>query len=347
MTAAVLATIELKLEENRMRNQLYENFLNEQGVPWDYLERVELSAIDSTKSLANQARLEVAVLKDEISQYRAGYERGDHFPPLVVHRPGKKFVLLDGNQRFFAASPDKDWKGLRFHDAYLVDSKDEVVLNRIAWTINDRVNGRRMSYEDNLQHAMTYVRKYNWTRTAAAKEFGINERALHKLVHIAEMKDKLHEQKVSRLPNDECIERLSPLSSLGDDVFSQAARMVAEIGSSSNDVQDLVKKVRRAKTHADKMATIAEYGSSDHAQARKAETKGGRIRPRSPMPRERLRRALTEARKVLEDNKVKSVMLPVQKADLTAAQELARDVVRLLGQLYGSVIFANAKGEAV
>lgn len=329
-----------------MRNPVYEQFLTSQGVKWRYLEKVELSSIDSKRSLANQARLEQALDTDLIAQYRSRYRKGDQFPPLVVHRPAKKFVLLDGNQRLHACGPVPGWKGLRFHDAYLVDSGDEAVLNRIAWTINDGVNGKRMTYEDNLQHAVTYVRKYNWSAKQAADEFSVPHKVVWVFVRREELKDKLREQGVNRLPSDPIIDYTGALAGLGDDIFAQSARVLTGIGAAASDAQDLVKKVRKAKTHADKLAVIGEYESSDYAQDRKAQTKCGTIRPRSPMARERLRRYLTEARNIMEDNPIKSVMLPVQPADKKEAKSLAADVVRLLINLYGPQILNELKEES-
>lgn len=34
-------------------------------------------------------------------------------------------------------------------------------------------HGRRLSYEECLEHALTFVRKYGQTTTAAAKEWGV------------------------------------------------------------------------------------------------------------------------------------------------------------------------------
>lgn len=327
-----------------MRNPVYEQALNKQGVEWEYLERLELSSVDRTKSLANQARLEQALDPDLVAHYREAYKQGDQFPPLVVHRPGRgKFILLDGNQRYSSCQPFPGWKGVLFHDAYLIKSDEEEVLNRIAWSFNNLVNGRRLSYEESLSHAVTFVRKYNWTRQQAATEFGVPHRAVEKIVALEEMKDRLREQKVKKIPVDYIIERLAPLANLGDDVFAKAAETAANIGAASTDVDELMKKVKRAKTHAAKLATITEYESSDHAQKRKAQTKGGTIQPRTPDLAERLARALRTVRSLLEESKVKTVFLPHPKAEREEAEELATDVIRLLAWLHGPQVVALAQ----
>lgn len=330
-----------------MRNPVYEQALNSQKVPWEYLERLELAAIDRTRSLTNQARLEQAVDTDLVAQYRKRYGAGDQFPPLVVYRTNRgRYVLLDGNHRFTACLPITDWKGIKFHDAYLVDSKDEIVLNRIAWGFNNHVNGRRLTYEESLQHAVTFVRKYAWTCQAAATEFSVPHKAVMKLAHIEECKDKLNQQNVKRLPSDNVVDRLSTLVNLGDDVFAAAATTAANTGATAPDIDALLKKVKRAKTHAEKLATIAEFESSDEIQGRKCETKGGTINQRSPTPRVRLQRLQTSLRNFLEDHPIKVVLLPVQKQELKANREVASDIVRLLIGLYGTSILNNTQ-EAV
>lgn len=335
-----------------MRNQHFEQTLNREGVHWSYMERLELAAIDKRRSHANQARAE-AVIPELVEDYRERYRQGLEAPPLIVHKgskTGKHYAVLDGNQRREACEPDpkSKWKGILFHDAYLIEEDDEEILNRIAWSFNNEVHGRRLTYEESMGHAMTYVRKYGWDCARAARQFGVKVRELVRLVHTEKMKDKLHEQGVKRLPSDSTIEKMGCLADLGDDVFAQAAIVVAETGASQNDVENLVKVVRGAKTHAEKLTAIGEFSCSDHVQQRKAETRGGTMQPRRPLPRLRLERCLKEARTMLEDfGRVKGVLWPMQAGDKKQAISLAADVIRLLVSIYGPVVLQEAKEEAV
>jgi len=331
-----------------MKNAAYEQFLSSQGVPWTYLPNLELAAIDNQKSLANQARLELAIDPDRVAFYQARYKAGEESPPLIVYRQGKgKFIILDGNQRRQACQPDGQWRGRLFLDAYLIETRDEQVLNRIAWTANIRLNGKPLTPAEAQAHALTFVRKYGFTCQQAGAEFGVSERTMHRLAALEDNKDRLREQKVKRLPADDVLIRLAPLAHLGDDIYAKAVTAVVETGASTSDIDALAKSVRRAKTHASKLASIGEFESSERAQTRRAQTKAGTIRPRYPLPREKLDRLLKETRGLLEEQRIKEVLLPTQKSDRAKLDELAADVCRLLAKLCGPHVLIVPREEAV
>lgn len=314
-----------------MRNPVYESALDNEGVKWRYEEAVLLEGIDVRGGLANQARLEQPLDEEARDRYAAEYRRGAPFPPVVLYRPGRgRFKVIDGNTRL-AAAPIA---GRRALDAYVVETDDQMVIDRLTWSFNHLVNGRPLSYSERLRHAVSFVRRWQVTVKSAAAHWGVSATTLANDVRAAEVKDRLDAAKVPLKSKDSRIYvDLAGLEGVGDEVLVAAAKAVAETGATRADTQELVKRVKAQRTHAAKLATIADYASSDAAARRRAETKGGTIKRAASLP-DRLLRAVREALKLLEGYDRKA-LLPVAKSTLVEARRAAADLTRRLTEVYG------------
>ena len=317
-----------------MRNATYEQALTKQGVGWEYLESVPLSGVDIAKGLSNQARLGEALDSQLVEQYTAAVKDGSEFPPVVLSKPGRgRYVPLDGNQRLAAYKA----AGRTSCDAYLVQSQDPMVLDRIAWSFNNKVNGKRLSYEECLAHAVTFVRKYGMVYEAAAKEWGVQKWAVGNEVRAADMRDKVAKcgvRSADKLSDDQ-LRALSPLASVGEDVLAAAAAAVASSGATVKDVYSLVSRVKAAKTQAAKLDEVETFAASEAVATRRAETKGGTVKLRTPLPRDRVRSILVELRNLLDKYPDRKAFLPTDKAKLKDLRSVAADVVCKLTTVYG------------
>lgn len=326
-----------------MRNATFEKELQRQGVQWEYLPTVTLDFINVQKSLSNQARLEVVLDDYVVAQYTQAYRNGDEFPPLVLYRPGKgKYVLLDGNQRFAAATAAK----LTKHDAYLVLSEDPVALDRIAWSFNNHVNGLRLTREECLSHAVTFVRKYGMTIATAAKEWGVLESAISNRVAILRTRERAAEEGIKLNPavSDDVLKHIASLDTLGADIFAPAVKAINDTGATVKDAMDLTKKVRTAKTHAAKLAEIQAFASSDAMAQRRAETKGGAIKRRQPLPREQLAKLIADANR-LTGQFDRKAFLPASKDETKRMRQSARELCQSLNLIFGLGTIEEAKGD--
>lgn len=285
-----------------MRNAAYEQVLNKEGVKWRYLERLDLEAVDTNAGLRNQARILLPNDPELQEQYFLMYKEGSDSPPLVVYKKKNRnqWVPIDGNQRLAAARK----AGKECLDAYEVQTEDILVLDRLTWTWNNKVNGKRLTSEECLEHAKTMHLKYGLDMKAVAKEWGLPHWQLKRAVTAHKLREVLNERHCPEAKNlsDDRLEELAPFQQLGDDVFVAVAGTVHRCGLSALDVKELKKEVGRAKTHADKVRAVHEFGESDLAQQRKAETKGGTVRPRQGgvLPSERLLLKLKDAQHLLE-----------------------------------------------
>jgi hypothetical protein len=312
-----------------MRNATYEQALQKSGIGFEYLDKVPLESIDASKSLRNQARLVDTLDPELVNAYAQSDKEGFEFPPLVAWRPGKgKWNLIDGNHRLAA----KQKNNRKTVDIYAVNSTDPKVIDRITWTFNNLVNGRRLSSQEALEHAISFVRKYGITYAEAAKEWGVNVTTLNARIRVEEAKEVLRKNNVRITPalTDDHIKTLSPLITVGEDLFCKAAEVVTTSGINTSETDEFYRDIKRATTTDTKAKIIQEYAASDKVAERKAETKGGKTRVRANAPRERFCRGLKELRNVMEDFDPKAIQptnsewKQYREAALSIAQKLTR-----------------------
>lgn len=318
-----------------MRNPTYEQALTMDGFQWTYDEAVLMEDINVQKGLNNQARLEQALDPELVAVYVRAKKDGAQFPPVVLWRPGKgKWIPIDGNHRLAADLQLKE----EMTDAYLVQTDDQQLADRLTWTFNNKVNGRRLSPTESLQHAVSFVRKYGWTARNAAKEWGVSETTVQRACRIEGVRDVLTARKV-KLTNtmtDHHLERLSPLTALGEDVLAQAATVVANSGIDAARTQELVAKVRKAKTQEDKRVCIDLFAKDEFVRQKAAETKGGTIKAegRYSLPKNKLATALASMQRLLVSQPDKAAFR-MTGAELEAGRDNARDVVAGLVEVFG------------
>ncbi len=316
-----------------MRNPTYEQALTQQGVQWTYVEQVPLVEINASKGLKNQARLESPLEDELVEAYTLAYKAKSEFPPLVLHKPGRgQYVPIDGNHRLEASNK----AGRKWHDAYVVDVQDQMIVDRMTWVFNNLVNGKRLSREDCLQHAITFVRKYGHTCRAAAKEWGLNESGVNKAVRAVNTREKIEEVGVrvpQSAPNDVII-RLGEMVQAGDAVLKAAAEAVFRSGVSAKDVDVLAASVKAARNEEAKLETVRQFANSELVKRRQAETKGGRVRVPRPLPRTLLVRHLEGIEKLFKQYPAKEALrFPGEEG--REARAVAREVVEKLVALYG------------
>lgn len=282
-----------------MRSPLFEQTLDREGVNFHYMERLDLKAVDMKKGLKMQARLENPVDEETIDYYCQLYKDGSDGPPLVVWKVKNKFswVPCDGIQRTHAAIK----AGRKTLDAYVIQTDDPQVIDRITWTFNNKVNGRPLTYEERLAHAKTYVLKYGVPIKQVAKDFGVNFHTLGGAVKGEKLRMILQRNNIRIPPNtpDYRLLRLQALENLGEDLFCKAAQIVSSNGASDADIENLMRRIRQAKTHPAKLQVIEEFSQSEEMEIRRATTRGGKAKI-SIVPWQKLERLLTEANKIFD-----------------------------------------------
>jgi len=316
------------------RNHVFEQMLTKQGVGFEYVESLPMEDINMKAGIRNQARLLQPLDEELVNIYAQHMKDGCEFPAVVLARTGKGlWIPVDGNQRLAALEKN----GRKRTDAYLLDTKDAQVIDRLTWTFNNLVNGKRLTHDEALHHAVTFVRKYGHTIKQAAREWNINQWTLQTAVQAEDVQDVLTKEGIRLTPsmNATKLQALNPLMKLGEDVVAKAGAVVNTSGVSVDEVKSLVAEVAAASTSEAKARVIDSFGKSDRVQTRRGITKNGTAVVQV-LPRDRVLRALKDLDRVLfaQDVMDKKALRPVGE-EYKEARELAKDVVAGLVSLFG------------
>jgi hypothetical protein len=320
-----------------MQYPSHEQALARAGLDIVYDPAVPLERINVTRGKQMQARLE-PLDPDLIDRYAEMFNDGGEPPPLLLWKHGRGLLVpLDGNQRLAANAQAKPGKRRKEFSAYIVETDDQMVADRLCWTFNNLVNGKRMSYDECLQHGIVWHRKYGQPIPQAAKEWGLKLWELQARIVELEMRDLAGAANVE-LPKDcgTTLNVLSGLRKLGDDVALEAVKATALNGIGLDEVRQLVKDVRSAATHKDKMQAIKDFSAKPATRQSRAETKGGKVRlPKHRLPRERLQRLLDDAERLLGEFKDEAAFRPVGKEAKAQYFDTALIVANALIRVYG------------
>lgn len=314
-----------------MLNNVYEQVLNKLRVGFRYEEYIPLNEINASKGLKNQARLVEPLDMELVEQYYQLMKEGHEFPALILWRPGKgMYIPIDGNQRLAAKIKNKD----NGTDAYILDTHDEAVAERITKIFNNKVNGKRLTVEEVIQHALTFIRKYSISVDAASKEFGISKSTLANKVKLAELKDVLS---INKIPitialTERALLNLAPLNKVGEEIFVGATKIVSSAGFSAGGASDLTSRVLKAKNYKDKLAVLETVKKSQETKDREVLSSGGKVR--YDLPRDKLTRSLSSLRNLLDVYTGKDAIRPVG-ASFKSAQEDAYAVINRLIPIFG------------
>lgn len=328
-----------------MKNPSYEQALTKSGVDFTYVDEVALDEINHTRGKQMQARL-VPLDLNLIDEYRTMLEDGCVPPPLLLWKTGRGlYVPLDGNQRIEAMRTAAK-KYQKPFSAYVVTNEDQMVVDRLCWQFNNLVNGRRLSYEECMEHALTMVRKYNQSVKQTARDWGVKDWDLQRKLNTAEMTDLAMANKVdTKHISPSALLHLNPLRKLGDDVAVKAIKVIANNGLGDEAALELAADVSKAKTMDTKLALIDDMAKSAKAMQSRAATKGGKLsHKKGRAPREQLQRLLNQLEEVLDEYQIPAFK-PAGKEDRERYSGTSLFIANKLIAIYG--LGALLKGQSV
>ncbi len=328
-----------------MRQANYEQALKKLGVEYEYVESVPLADINVTRGKQMQARLE-PLDHSLIDNYEGMLREGFTPPPLVLWKHGRSLLVpLDGNQRLAANEQVPAKQRLKSFSAYIVESDDPMVADRVCWTWNNMVNGRRLSHDDCLNHAVTFHRKYGQSIDKVSKEWGVKAwevTARSMEMDIIDLMNKNGIKLKATMPASTLLE-LHPIWKVGEDVLVKALEVAVDSGFMQPDARALNRKVRDAKTHKEKLAAVDDFANSDTIKQRRAETKGGRVLITRP-PRVKLQHALDGIDHLFTEFGDKKALQPVGE-DRDEYREKSLRVANRLIEIYGLGAFVGQGGD--
>lgn len=165
------------------RPDIEDDLTNKYNVDYLYMSDIDTDEFDIDKSLANQARFEPLDPKT-VELYKAGVERGDHFPAVLAYRPGRathpKLVIIDGNHRLAAHHEAK--RPINVYEVDRLTKAQTIVL--MTYTFNTK-HGRPTSEDERVAQAL-YLIDNGSSHENAAAVLGIPMRVLKRAVYGAQ-----------------------------------------------------------------------------------------------------------------------------------------------------------------
>lgn len=151
---------------NGRRAEIEAELTDRYHVDYTFRSNVSTEEFDIDKSLDNQARFQ-PIDEETVELYKEGVERGDKFPAVLAHRPGRganpKLVIIDGNHRLVAHNrADKPL------DVYEIDRATRgPAIATMTFAFNTR-HGRPTSDEERVHQALYLIDNGSSQSAAAA-----------------------------------------------------------------------------------------------------------------------------------------------------------------------------------
>ncbi len=285
-----------------MRHKITEQALDRHGLAYTYVTDTAVESVSLEKGIKNQARLSKPLdtdVRDRYAEFMKEYQQQEggvvaHWPAPVVAKPAGSRVLVpvDGNHGLAARVKI----GEKRTDAYVLETTDQFLIDRITLTINGAVNGLPNTHEENLQHALMFVRKWKMSSREAAKLTGVHQTTVMLHVRAQEVRDIAEAAgvKVPRHVPTTVLGDLAALKASGSDVLVEAVQTTVKNGLGVTEVAELVVKVKDCSRAADRIQAVIDYGDSETAKRRRAESMGGKIARPRPLPSSQYRKILQD-----------------------------------------------------
>lgn len=257
------------------RDAKVEAWLDARHVKWVFDPALAVDAIDTAKSRANQARLEVLDV-DVAERYALDMRNGAVFPAVLARsRPrAKRVVLLGGNHRHQAHLD----AGHATLPAYVVECEDETAT--------------LLMYEDNRRHGLppsktertrqaAHLVAMGWLAKDAAAAVGVTKGDLSRASGVDRATARARALKVGGFDRLPASTRWSLGKANLDPVFTAAARLTTAAGLNTHDVDALIQRANRAPSEAAALAVVAGELEARRAELQRGVGKTGRAAGRN------------------------------------------------------------------
>lgn len=264
-----------------MKDQATELFLEGQGVPWTYDDVVPIEDIDQRAGILNNARLSGKLNQLMVEELIVAQRNGANFPAIILlnrkTHPANKPALrpLGGNHRLAALIAE----GCEWVDAYIVQTTDDYVIDRITRSDNQR-NGDRPPREHTIEQALYMIDKYNKPMAVVARDFGLPESTLNSAVRTRNASLRLESLGIKPTTTSKiAANQLGNIQS--NKVLQRAATLVTRAQLTAPETSDLVKQINQRAETDEQLAIVHDWESRETTKARIAEARGGRSATRS------------------------------------------------------------------
>lgn len=228
-----------------------EAFLLENHTSFTFKQAVKIEMFDIDKSLKNQARLGTPINQEAVNRYTEDIINGDEFPPILVEKGPKGYIVLDGNHRLQAHK-----KAAAPIDVYVCEAPPAVLV-LLTFLANTK-HGLPSSDVDRVHHALFLIDGGLSVADAAARlSVPVNK------VRVAVSKQNANRRADDagllrsdweRIP-DGVRTRLGNINT--DEGFKAAVQLVRDAGLSAPEVNKVVTHLNDTRSGARQAAMVA------------------------------------------------------------------------------------------
>jgi hypothetical protein len=319
------------------RDPRIEEYLNEKGVAWEFIENVSPGSFDLQKSMKNQARL-THLVPSQVETYIDAMKRGDVFPPLIAHRNEEtgKLITIDGNHRLETCRQLE-----RPMNVYVV-SADPKIVTLLTFEANTK-HGVPTNQQERVTHALWLIDTGASQRDAAAavgaplklvqKDWQRRQagRRADEVGIIRTHWEALHQSIRTRL-----------LNLTTDEVFKAASELAYKANLSVQEVFDLVAQLNESRSVTRQLALLELLQGNEYAdRISGGEALFGAKQGRSKTtPKTRASQALGHVLHLPDDIAGLASQFSPQERESAAAR--AREAEKKLGEFAEALEAANS-----
>jgi len=247
---------------------LRERFLARRGLEFEHIRDYPLEKLNAPKDDVKQ-QIRIDGTDPRHVEYFAEIARrgaARELPPIIVFRRQGGDEIGDGMHRV----PGLLSAGVLVHSAYVVRTDDEAVIQMIRRVANIELNGKGISEDDRLRHAMAFKRAFpEQSVESVAGNFGVTPSSLGKGLRRDEVTYSLQEQGFSkdslrklRATHLDALYQHSPI------IREHAARAITQTGMGPDDATAMLAQAKKKRSEAAQLAYIEEASSQYQTRAR-------------------------------------------------------------------------------
>lgn len=244
-----------------MEDPRVEKVLKENGAQFVLRPRLKMADIDVKTSRERQARIGEEVDEDHALSIAISLEDGAEVPPIVVHKEGKKYVIVDGIHRR-EAYEDLDKVTI---PAYEIVEPTTKLLRVLAIELNTG-RGKDLTPAQRLLHAKELVMSGSMNQKDAARRLGVDYNKVQRSVWESMTANRLVALGVKGWKGKLKTHSLQRLHAVKDDeIFKGVAQLAVDAGFMVEDVDRLVVEINRHGNSKEEQKKVIERWREDRS----------------------------------------------------------------------------------
>lgn len=253
---------ELAVSEETASSVTVEAWLQRRGIKYAPATGIPISAIDTKRSRANQARKD-PIVPESVERFATAMRNGTVFPPIVVHAVGTRLVIIDGNNRHEAALKAKR----EYIHGIIIDEDTSSELIQLLTVEANNSHGVTPPTEWRLQQAF-HLQALGYDDDTAAEASGVTAIQLRNARVAAEATRRARLAGVTGFENVSGTAKQYLNAIRLEKVFAAAAHLVARHNFTVEETRQLCQALRESKSEEQQLMIV-----KDQAELRSAERK--------------------------------------------------------------------------